>query len=454
MAIDPRIRNSAGQFSAKGELTARAIRKAWSIAPRRSALTKFSSRVPITVELEAVSSSFTADRIDKTNGVLRGVSLMTAGIVARGHSLVVDAKTLDQVKTCLESKGRVPVRINHKSGAENIVGFISDPFLEGSKLKGDLYLLSSHPQRDQILEVASRMPEGVGLSASFVAPDKPEAAPGGMAAARCEELLGIDYVCLPAANPDGLFSAKLNSPTVDSPTSPMNPEILAAIKAAIAEAVAPLSEQVALLQKQNEQANNEEQTLTLEEAAGMSEAELAALGLTPADVQEALEAAAQAEAAGQEQIANEGELVAPNGEAAPAEAAATAAPAATGLEALTKLVTELSAEIKSLKGQKVVDAETKLVDSIEKNFDALVEENARLKQAIEAGGQPAKPGVDRNNVKFFSANKEQGEFENLVQLGIEEKKLSKSQAFTAVIKENPTAYNDYLVRLGVRKPSE
>jgi hypothetical protein len=237
----------------------------------------------------------------------------------------------------------------------------------------------------------------------------------------------------------------------------MNPELLAALKAAIAEAVAPLAEQIATLKSQNEAAQETAPELTLEDVAGMSEQELAELGLTPADVQEALEAAAQAEAQGQEQIdnADAGELVASNGEAVAAEGtAAPAAPAATGFEELKKQITELSAELATLKGQKQVDAEDELVTSIERNFEALTEENARLTQALKAGGQPAKPGVDRNNIKFFSADKDKGEFENLVQLGIEEKKLSKAQSFSAVIKENPAAYNDYLVRLGARKPSE
>jgi uncharacterized protein YcfJ len=52
------------------------------------------------------------------------------------------------------------------------------------------------------------MPEGVGLSASFLSPDKPERTKSGKNAARCEELISVDYVTLPAANPDGMFAAR------------------------------------------------------------------------------------------------------------------------------------------------------------------------------------------------------------------------------------------------------
>ena len=185
----------------------------------------------------------------------------------------------------------------------------------------------------------------------------------------------------------------------------------------------------------------------------MDEKALADLGLTPADVQQALEELAQAEgeAEGQEsgQLvaagSGEGEASAGEGSAAPAAGSTAAA-----LAALTKQVTELSAKLKAKEDAEKQSEEETLLSSIEQKVVALSEENARLKEAVKAGGQPAAPGVDRNGVVFFSREKNKGDFEKLVQLGIEEKKLNKAKAFEFARKENPAAYENYLIRLGVK----
>ena len=53
--------------------------------------------------------------------------------------------------------------------------------------------------------------------------------------------------------------------------------------------------------------------------------------------------------------------------------------------------------------------------------------------------------------KTYTLTWDEGEFEGLVELHVEEKKCSKAVAFGAVIHANPAAYEDYLVRKGVRK---
>jgi hypothetical protein len=142
--------------------------------------------------------------VDTEAGVIRGVSVLTSGLVARGHDLAVDGVTLKQLIAAAEAKGgQVPVKVDHKSGAAAVCGYLDNFHLDGGKAKADWHLLATHPQRDQILEVAQRMPTGVGLSASFIAP--PDAERGK---ARVQELISVDYVTLPAANPDGLFSAR------------------------------------------------------------------------------------------------------------------------------------------------------------------------------------------------------------------------------------------------------
>jgi hypothetical protein len=444
----PAIRSSAtGQFSARGTLTAKLLRKAYGRATPAALPPTSRMFADGRSLLEFEAAAFTADKIDTVNAIIRGVSVITQGVIARGHDLAVDETTLSQMKHCGDTRGQVPVKVDHKSGAASVCGYLENFYPQDGKLKADWHLLQTHPLKEQILETAARMPRGVGLSAAFVGPDKPERTKDGKKAARCEELVSVDYVTLPAANPNGMFSAK-----VDSPQVAMNPELLAAIQAAVAEAVAPLSKQIDLLKNPP----------TLEEIAQMDDAQLAELGITPEEVAAALDEYAQSQ-----EVA--GEIVDPNAPAEVAEpvaagtapvapaapapvAAAPAAPASTGFEALTKLVTELSAKIDGVLTPQLTEKEQTQFAEIEAKVDALTKENASLKQAMKTSGRPATAGVDRGGVRHFSRDAATGEFENLVQLGIEEKKLTKSKAMEFARKENPAAYENYLVRLGVKAP--
>ena len=146
--------------------------------------------------------SFASTKVDFVNFVVRGVSVVTLGD-ARGHDLEVDKTTLEQMLRCAKAKIQVPVKVDHKSGAGGVCGYLTNFQIDGNKMKADWYLLEAHPEAQQIMETASRMPRGVGLSVAFVSQDK-----GEYGKARCQELISVDYVVLPAANPDGLFSAK------------------------------------------------------------------------------------------------------------------------------------------------------------------------------------------------------------------------------------------------------
>jgi len=143
------------------------------------------------------------EQVDTVNGVIRGVSIITSGVIARGHDLLVDQKTLTQMQACAESKKQLPVKIDHSGGAGSVVGYLTNFKICENKLIGDLHLLSTHEKRDQLLEIAQRMPGGLGLSASFVTPENAE-----KGKARCAELLSADVVTMPAANPNGFFESK------------------------------------------------------------------------------------------------------------------------------------------------------------------------------------------------------------------------------------------------------
>jgi len=134
---------------------------------------------------------------------------MTEG-VAEGHNLLIDKKTLQQLKErCEEFDNGVKVKIDHFCGFEGIIGTLQNFRIKGKKLLGDLHLLKNHKATGLVLEMAEDMPDMFGLSASFAGVDEEL---NGLMFARVDEVFSIDLVDRPAANPTGLFEA----PSVDT----------------------------------------------------------------------------------------------------------------------------------------------------------------------------------------------------------------------------------------------
>jgi hypothetical protein len=140
--------------------------------------------------------------IDRAAGIVRGVSVITIGD-AKGHGLQVDETTLAQVQGCAQSyQGGLKVKMEHRGGAGDIVGFLTNFRREGTQLLADLNLLKSSPHREYILELAETIPDTFGLSISFSGPVEDK---DGVRFARCVEIYSADLVAEPAANPSGLF---------------------------------------------------------------------------------------------------------------------------------------------------------------------------------------------------------------------------------------------------------
>jgi hypothetical protein len=171
----------------------------------------------------------TGSRVDRESGILRGVSVITEG-EAKGHGMIVDSVTLEQVKACAETYvDGLRVKMDHATGIDAMVGVLRDFQIDGIQLRADLHLIKSHEDFEKILEMAENMPGSFGLSISFsgesedvevpyddtekVEPNSGELPPsvGGsveiVRAARCMEIYSADLVDQPAANPSGLFQA-------------------------------------------------------------------------------------------------------------------------------------------------------------------------------------------------------------------------------------------------------
>jgi len=176
----------------------------------------------------AFRTTFASGAINTDARTISGVSVITEG-PALGHGVMIDAESLSTVKTCAETYGSgLKVKMNHRSGADAIVGRLSSFRIEGQQLRADLQLLKSHPQTAVVLEMAETMPESFGLSISFSGALEGEE--GETQFMRCLEIYSCDIVDSPAANPSGLFS-KFDT-TNNQHTKPMlieTPEYLALV---------------------------------------------------------------------------------------------------------------------------------------------------------------------------------------------------------------------------------
>lgn len=164
--------------------------------------------------LRCFAVSTASPRVDATKGIIFGVSLITSGLIAKGHDLEVDKTTLEQMLSCAEARPgkKLPVKWNHKTGADAVSGYLKNFRIEENKLVGDWHLLKSHERYAHAIELATEMPECLGLSTSFRGEDE---VVGLKKFARCTDLVSADLVASPAANPDGFFE-EAETPPVDS----------------------------------------------------------------------------------------------------------------------------------------------------------------------------------------------------------------------------------------------
>lgn len=171
--------------------------------------------------------------IDAQAATITGVSVITVG-EARGHGMQVDEQTLLQVKAAAETySGGLKVKTDHYTGFDNIVGTLRNFVIDGDQLRADLYLLKNHDATPRILEMAELMPDTFGLSISFSGEHEEQ---GDTVFARCSEIYSADLVDAPAANPTGLFSAR-----VDSGKKAMDEKQFAE---ALAAALAPINDKL------------------------------------------------------------------------------------------------------------------------------------------------------------------------------------------------------------------
>jgi hypothetical protein len=153
-------------------------------------------------------SEFPVRGIDPASGIVRGATICTAGIEAKGHGLKTDHVLLRQLLTSAKSKGTIPVGLDHKSGVKGAAGAAKNWRIVGNKLLADIQFFKTHQDFPLVMDQLSELGGTMGISASFVGESE-----GGRA--RCSDLLSADVCLHPAANPTGLFSSRFDDETVN-----------------------------------------------------------------------------------------------------------------------------------------------------------------------------------------------------------------------------------------------
>ena len=138
----------------------------------------------------------------------KGISVITAG-PALGHGMVIDAETLNQVVEKGNEAGQVKVLSDHSSSVSNIIGYLENFSLDGGRVRADLTLFESHEGFAYFSELISTLPGQIGFSISFSG--IPREAADGTQLANVQTLFSVDLVTAPAANPTGVYSARVDS---------------------------------------------------------------------------------------------------------------------------------------------------------------------------------------------------------------------------------------------------
>ena len=176
----------------------------------------------------------------------KGISVITAG-PALGHGMVIDAETLLQVVEKGNEAGQVKVLSDHSASVSNIIGYLENFSLDGGRVRADLTLFESHEGFAYFSELISTLPGQIGFSISFSG--VPREAADGTQLADVQTLFSVDLVTSPAANPTGVFHARVDSKqNAVTKTSQVEETKLEtpAMEAAPAQPAAPAQEPVKL----------------------------------------------------------------------------------------------------------------------------------------------------------------------------------------------------------------
>jgi hypothetical protein len=419
--------------------------------------------------------------VDFDNAIIRDVAVITGDVEAEGHDLVVDATTVKQLHAL--AKKKVPVNLDHGSGIKDTCGYLTNFHIDDNKLRADWHLLRSHDETPKMLERANVMPECFGLSVKFKGGGEKK---GMKKFARAEKLISVDCVTQPAANPEGLFSAKragqLTLPRWGMPRAKTNPnngdpgvptleellqayqeqqEIIAELGSRL-EAAEQFQQEVTSQLQDEDDDGADDQQLTDEQINALVEA-----GQLINDGQGNLVWADGGDAGEGDDAGDGGNANA--GDGAGANAGAVAAMSA-GQRALRGVIA-LESRIAAQSRREQQSREQHAFATVNAKIDALVEQNEQLFAALEQseqaneelqrivkfGGRTPAAGAHGARTVLFSQDAEEGSYEAIVnqkyvELKAADPKLSdvaaRSKAIDFGVRNHPIEFREYRSRGG------
>jgi len=463
--------------------------------------------------------------VDAKQGKINGVSMITGGLTAMGHGLEVDATTLKQIHACARKMGKVPVKTNHGTGVDAVNGYLTNFRIDEDKVRGDWTMLQAYTSTPHLLEMAEKMPGCIGLSVAFRGdPETKDGdkvffddekmpytlsksgaqvklAVGEKIFARCEELVSTDLVASPAANPDGMFSAKRTGvsalPSVDSAGNGMaktNLTTEGVPGAAAAEAVPAwaqallgkidsINERLAAVETGGEEEGSDEQEYSEEEIQALIDSGKAILqkdgSVVWADGEGGEEDGTPVEA--EDADAGEGDGSEEHHEQA-AEAALSRRDMVNYFEhknaALSARMTQFENGLAAEKQAKAKRAEAIALSAVEQKINELSSICATQQEQLKAqaelitefenggGGKNKITGSASDITMFSSSPVTEGDGVTTFEAAVNKKYIElaadttltewgrKARATTLAIQENPNRYEQHLADEGVRHTSK
>jgi len=214
--------------------------------------------------------------IDEENGIIRGVSIATAGVEAVGHGVTdengdyrpfwTDQTTIQEMyELCINLGQPLKAKMEHGSGLDAIVGDYRDFRIDGMHLRADLHTYETSSHRAHLFTIAKNLSGQFGVSVTAILR---KVRAGAIDLMRCIEVLSADFVDEPAINA-ALFSKQ------NKKTKMEKEEIMSAIT----EAMKPLGERLSKLEetyseKKEEMQASSVKTEEMSEAVSKEVAEL------------------------------------------------------------------------------------------------------------------------------------------------------------------------------------
>jgi len=152
------------------------------------------------------SGSADPQRIDRANGVIRGVRVL--GKVSKNGREYSDRAMADAVRLYEGASVFIDHPDRSKANAERTIrdkfGFLRNARVEGDAVRADLHYMKSHSEAGFILEMAERNPKMLGLSHN--AEGRMGTKGGKRVVEGLESVRSVDIVSSPATN-EGLFES-------------------------------------------------------------------------------------------------------------------------------------------------------------------------------------------------------------------------------------------------------